>query len=179
MTTLSPAKLKRALEAAQGYLVLEMPDAALRELRGFGDNSDTPLPVFQLRGEALKLRGDYEEAVRSFEKVLPHAEHDMSLLMSMAWCFKRLGRLDKAVQAMKDAYQGSPKEPIVLYNLSCYLSLAGEKDEALSWLGRALRMDSSLRKLIPRETDFDAIRNDPDFQTLMRLSEPKERKASS
>ncbi len=27
--------------------------------------------------------------------------------------------------------------PVVLYNLACYYSLAGEKDNALSWLGRS------------------------------------------
>ncbi len=173
MSQLSPVKLKHALEAAQGYLLLELPDAALRELRLYGENDGMPLTVHQLRGEALKQRGDFEEALQSFDKVLPHVEHDASLLMSMAWCFKRIGRLDQAIQAMKDAYRGSPKEPIVLYNLSCYYSLAGEKEDALSWLGRALRMDASLKKLIACESDFDSIRNDPDFQTLMRLSEPK------
>ncbi|NOX54523.1 MAG: hypothetical protein GXP27_08805, partial [Planctomycetes bacterium] len=42
--------------------------------------------------------------------------------------------------------------------------LAGDKDGALRWLGRALRMDPSLRELIPEETDFDPLRNDPDFR---------------
>ena len=45
-----------------------------------------------------------------------------------------------------------------------YYSLAGDKTQALSWLGRALRMKSSLRSLIADESDFDPLRDDPDFQ---------------
>ena len=72
-----------------------------RELREFVDANETPVAVHQLRGEALRMRGDFEDALKSFQKVLPHVEHDLSLLMGMAWCFKRIGRLDKAIDTMK------------------------------------------------------------------------------
>lgn len=180
---------QRAIEAAQGYLMLELPDAALRRLAIFPAVDDSQpiyeqLPalrpeVEQLRGEACRMKENYEQALKHFEHVLPRTEKNLNLLMSMAWCFKRIGRLDKAIEAMRTAYRGSPKVPVVLYNLACYYSLAGEKEEALSWLARAFRMDSSLRKLVARETDFDAIRHDQDFLYLMQLSEPKESRKPS
>lgn len=164
---------RRAIESAQGYLLLELPDAALRELRFFVASDETPLIVHQLRGEAFRMRCDFEEALRSFEIVLSERSDDSGVLMAMAWCFKRIDRLDQAIESMKRAYQCSPKEAVVLYNLACYYSLAGERDEALSWLGRAIRLDASFRKQVGKETDFDPIRNDPDFQYLMQLTEPK------
>ena len=164
---------QRAIEAAQGYLMLDLPDAALRRLELFQDSA-TPAEVEQLRGEAFRLKEDYECALQHFERVADDSENNLDLQMGKAWCFKRIGRLDKAIESMRAAYRGSPKVAIVLYNLACYFSLAGEKEEALSWLARAFRMDSSLRKLVPRETDFDPIRNDQDFIYLMQLSEPKE-----
>src|SRR5262245_36227491 len=106
----SSAKPHRALESAEGYLLLELPDAALRELREFVDGDEAPGDVRKLRGGALGMRGDFEEAIKSFEKALPHVEHELSVLMGMAWCFKRIGRLDKAIDTMKQAYRGSPKE---------------------------------------------------------------------
>lgn len=164
---------QRAIEAAQGYLMLDLPDAALRRLGLFQD-SETPAEVEQLRGEAFRQKEDYERALQHYERVTDDAEKNLELQMGKAWCFKRIGRLDKAIESMRAAYRGSPKVAIVLYNLACYYSLAGEKEEALSWLARAFRMDGSLRKLVPRETDFDPIRNDQDFIYLMQLSEPKE-----
>ena len=170
---------QRAIEAAQGYLMLDLPDAALRRLGLFTDAAVTPLAVEQLRGEAFRLKEDYERALEHFERIPSDAEHNLDLLMAKAWCFKRLGRLDKAIESMRAAYQGSPKVAIVLYNLACYYSLAGEKEDALSWLARAFRMDALLRKLVPRETDFDSLRNDQDFIYLMQLSEPKESRKTS
>ena len=41
------------------------------------------------------------------------------------------------------------------------------KTQALSWLGRALRMDASYRQLIDDESDFDPLRHDPDFQMIV------------
>jgi hypothetical protein len=56
-----------------------------------------------------------------------------------------------------------------LYNMACYLALDGNREQALSWLGRALRMDKTLCKLVPAETDFDSLKHDPDFQHLLEL----------
>ncbi len=68
---------------------------------------------------------------------------------------------------MKDTYRVHRYEPIVLYNLACYLALAGEKEQALSWLGRSLRIQPSLRKLIPDDSDFDQLRHEPDFRLVV------------
>jgi tetratricopeptide (TPR) repeat protein len=92
--------------------------------------------------------------------------------MGLAWCYKRTDQLAKSIEAMHQAYLAHRSEAIVLYNLSCYYSLAGNKEQALSWLGRALRMRPDLRQLIADETDFDPLRNDSDFQHLIHLSEP-------
>ena len=92
-----------------------------------------------------------------------------SFPMAMAWCYKRTDQLPKAISAMERAYRIAPQESIVLYNLACYWSLAGNKTQCLSWLGRALRMNTVLLDLIATESDFDPLRHDPDFQHLVNL----------
>ena len=164
---------QRAIEAAQGYLMLDLPDAALRRL-GVFPNEAAPIEAEQLRGEAYRQKEEYERALQHFERATVDGERGLDSLMCMAWCFKRVGRLDKAIECLKAANQGSPKVAVVLYNLACYYSLAGEKEEALSWLARAFRLDNSYRKQVAKEPDFDPIRNDQDFVYLMQLSEPKE-----
>lgn len=179
MTEPTDIQKQRAIEAAEGYLMLDLPDAALRRLGLFANADTTPPRVQQLRGEVFRAKQDYERALLHFLHVPEEGEHRLDLLMAKAWCYKRVGRLDKAIESMRAAYHTSPKVPVVLYNLACYFALAGEKDEALSWLGRAFRLDSSLRKLVPTESDFDSIRNDQEFVYLMQLSEPKERRKPS
>jgi tetratricopeptide (TPR) repeat protein len=186
----NPERIRqRKLEAGSGYLELSMPEHALREL----DRIDEPETIWfdfnRLRGEALRALNRFDEALEAYHRALAIEPEDIGVLAGMAWCYKRIGQLPKAIEAMEQAYQAHPKELIVLYNLACYFSLAGEKAQALSWLGRALRMESSLRKQQPEsergllpwgfrelepslreriaeEPDFDPLRNDPDFQYL-------------
>lgn len=163
---------KRLLEAAEGYLELEMPKYALQQINAIDDPDECGFAVFQLRGEALRQQEDYPAALKAFRRALMEKPKNVDVLMGMAWCFKRTGQLQRAINAMQRAYKEAPQEPIVLYNLSCYYSLAGDKEQSLSWLGRALRMRKGLRSLIADETDFDPLRNDPDFQFIAGIKKP-------
>lgn len=157
----------RHLEAARGYLMLELPDLALSELRRVGEPEGIRFEVARLRGEALRQKDEHEAALDAFRAAAEEQPNDLSVLMGMAWCFKRTGRLPRAIECMERAYRACPDEAIVLYNLACYHALAEDKPQALSWLGRAIRMERSLRTLIPEETDFDRLRDDPDFQFIV------------
>jgi tetratricopeptide (TPR) repeat protein len=180
---------QRKLEAACGYLELNMPGHALRELNRIAEPNAIAMDFYRLRGEALRALERFESALEDYSRALIETPDQISALVGMAWCYKRTGQLPRAIATMEQAYRAHPKELIVLYNLACYFSLAGEKAQALSWLGRALRMESSLRKvhaesesglalpfvgqseptlreLIAEEPDFDPLRNDADFQYL-------------
>ncbi|MCH8830005.1 MAG: tetratricopeptide repeat protein [Planctomycetes bacterium] len=159
---------ERRLQAAQGYLTLDMPGHALAELDAIVDPHEAELAVNSLRGEALRQKSEWSAALECFQRAIAETPENVSFLLAIAWCYKRTGQLPRAIEAMERAYQIEPQEAIVLYNLSCYFALAGDKANALSWLGRAIRMDSSLRELIPDESDFDGIRYDPDFQFVTK-----------
>jgi len=164
MTAQADRRRERSLRAAQGYLDLQMPDHALRELKAVRDPECCLFEINQLRAEALRQNNEHDEALAAFQKALDEKPSDLTTLLGMAWCYKRIDQLQRAVATMEEAYQTAPKEPIVIYNLACYFALSGDKTQALSWLGRALRMEGSLRKLIADESDFDSLRHDPDFQ---------------
>jgi len=52
------------------------------------------------------------------------------------------------------------EEPMLLYNLACYESLAGRRNEALAHLGRAFELDASYRTMAAQDPDFAPIRGD-------------------
>lgn len=167
MTTSSITHCQRTLESSEGYLLLGMPEHALRELASIRDWGPYTAEFLRLRGEILRTEKRHNEALEAFKQADELDPDDVSTLLGMAWCLKRLDRLEDAIETMHRAYRASPQEPIVLYNIACYYSLAGEKEQALSWLGRALRMSPDLRELISDETDFDRLRHDPDFQFVV------------
>jgi tetratricopeptide (TPR) repeat protein len=162
---------ERRLEAARGYLFLDMPDHALRELRDIGDPEECVYESNCLRGEALRQKKNFEAALAAFREADRAHPDSLDVLIGIAWCQKRIDRLPEAIATMEHAYAVAPEEPIVLYNLSCYHALAGDKSNALSFLGRAVRMDGSLRRLIPDERDFDSLRQDPHFRLIANPDE--------
>jgi len=53
------------------------------------------------------------------------------------------------------------------YNVACYLALAGETDEAIEYLRKAVELNrEQVMKWLPHDTDLDPIRDDPRFQEL-------------
>lgn len=55
----------------------------------------------------------------------------------------------------------------LFYNLACAESLAGRPDEAIQHLGRSLEMDGQFRGLAANDSDFDPIRETPEFGALV------------
>ena len=160
----------RELAAAEGYITLGMYSHALASLDKIMDPEDAAFELNYQRGDALRHLDRHDEALVAFHRAFDETPDDVDLLMAMAWCYKRTNQLPRAITSMEQAYRLAPKQAVILYNLSCYWSLAGNKTQSLSWLGRALRMDkdNSLRRLIDDESDFDTLRNDPDFQLIVR-----------
>jgi tetratricopeptide (TPR) repeat protein len=62
-----------------------------------------------------------------------------------------------AADAMLEALSAG-EDPLVLYNLACYESLAGRVDDALAHLRRAVELEPSYRDLVVQDPDFEPIR---------------------
>ncbi len=160
-------RCRRRMEVAEGYLLLNLPALAVRELECIRETGRNLVDWHRLYGEALRMDQRHEEALRSLQQVQEVYPDQLDTLLAIAWCYKRVDRLGDAIATMKQAYDAHPRVAVVLYNMACYYALAGDKPLALSWLGRAIRMDPDLRTLIPAETDFDTLRDDPDFQFVI------------
>ena len=157
----------RLLREAEGYLELQMPAYALEALDRIENPGDAAFNVSYLRGMAYREQRDHAKALVEFTKAGELEPDNIALLLAMAWCFKRVDQIPQSIAMLDRAYKIAPKEALILYNLSCYWSLLGNKTQALSWLGRALRLDGSFRDLIADESDFDSLRHDPDFQLVI------------
>ena len=162
----------KLLAAAEGYMILGMFPQALASLDEIDRREQDAFEVNFLRGDVLRHLERHEEALVALHRAFDEKSDDVPLLMAMAWCYKRTNQLPRAITSMEQAYRIAPKTAVILYNLSCYWSLAGNKTQSLSWLGRALRMDRSFRQLIDDETDFDPLRHDPDFQLIVGAVQP-------
>jgi tetratricopeptide (TPR) repeat protein len=77
--------------------------------------------------------------------------------------FLQAGQPERGVDIFLEALERYPGNPNVLYNLACFESLAGRREEALTHLAEAVERDPRTREWAQADADFDAIRNDPRF----------------
>lgn len=162
------------LTQAVGYLELDLPRQALECLAHVSADARRrePFHFHSLSAEALRRLDRHAEAVGHLLEARRDKPGDAGCCLSLGWCAKRSGRLDMAIEALREAERicrmkrDDEMLPLVLYNLSCYLSLAGERESMLDRLAAALELKPDFRNAIPDEPDFDPYRDDPDFQRL-------------
>lgn len=148
-----------------------MAKQALAALTRYGDPADLPGAVSFLRAEALRALDRHDDALAALHHAaerLPQRSTEIGL--ALGWCYKRTGRIELAIAALARVLAREPNNALVLYNLACYWSLAGNGRQSLLFLSRALSLDPTYRDLLDKETDFDNVRSDPDFRALSSVN---------
>lgn len=169
MTGGNRIRLQRILREVEGYLELEMPQTALELLNRIQEPGTFRGQQLYLTGEALRSLERYSDAIAPLEQAADLQPSNLRIWLALGWCQKRVGRLDLAIEALERAEEVAPDEAVVPYNLACYWSLAGKKQQALSYLSRAFAIDPEFRERIHEEPDFDPIRSDPEFRALTEI----------
>ena len=160
-------RIKRQLDEAEGYLMLNLPRRALQILESRADWATMQFEASFLTGEALRALERYREALKPLEVAAALRPGDLGVAIALGWCYKRTHRLAQAIDALERAARHHPDEPLLHYNLACYWSLAGNATKALDELAAALELEPTLRTLIPEESDFDQLRGNPGFEKLI------------
>lgn len=168
MTHLERVRRQQIVRQAEGYLELEMPEHALATLDQFSPEL-APNEAHYLRGEALRMLERYAEAIAPLKRASEEMPSKLYVWLALGWCYKRIGRIDLAIESLEESLEIEPPDAIVYYNLACYWSLAGNKRQALLFLAQAIERDGKYREMVGDEPDFDPIRNDPTFLALTRL----------
>ena len=164
----------RHLEAARGYLALEMPEHALREIRQIGEEGRYVLECLRLKADAYKALFRFEDAVTAYTRTLVEWPDCLPALLGIATCYRRLGQVGRAVAAVEDANRYHPNEPAVLFALARLYMLTGETSRGLGWLGRAVRMCPEVAGWAEADADFACIRQNPYFQLLLEAAKSRQ-----
>jgi tetratricopeptide (TPR) repeat protein len=159
-------RIKRQLGAAEGFLELNLPARALEILEERADWATMQFEASLLTGEALRSLERYREALKPLELAAKIRPGDVAVAIALGWCYKRTHRLAQAIDALERAERHAPDHPLLHFNLACYWSLAANPGKALDELAIALELEPELRSLLADESDFDALRGNPEFERL-------------
>ena len=77
------------------------------------------------------------------------------------------GDYAQAAARGRELLAGDPPYADLFYNVACCESLAGEKDQAIAHLRRAIELSERTRPLLEGDSDLDPIRQDPAFKELL------------
>jgi len=173
------------LKSAEGYLELGsmfedrwsldlplrqvMADSAMYHLNQITDPRGHASTVLYLKGQACRMAERYPEAVDWFDKLIEIEPDNMPALLAVAWCHKRTDNLASSIDTMGQAIACEPDNAIAHYNLACYLALDGQVQLCVNRLTDALKLEPQFRVYITDESDFDPVRDHPDFQMLVSV----------
>ena len=167
MSRIIRGHIKRQLDEAEGYLMLNLPQSALAILERRADWATMQFEASYLMGEALRSLSRYREALKPLEIAAALRPAEVGVAIALGWCYKRTHRLAQAIDALERAGRHNPDAPGLLhYNLACYWSLAGNAAKSVDALAIALDLEPDLRNLIADESDFDQLRGRPEFERL-------------
>ena len=77
------------------------------------------------------------------------------------------GEYAEAADRGRKVLEADPPYANLFYNVACCESLAGQKDEALGHLRRAIELSERARAYAKDDSDFDPIRDEPAFKELV------------
>ena len=109
-THVSRATVRR-LMAAEGYLELDLPDYAMRELDAIGDPGLLEPHAHYLRGRTFVAQRRYEDAIEPLKNAatrLP-APHNRVAWLSLSRCYRRNGQ--NSLADVAEALANTPPEP--------------------------------------------------------------------
>jgi hypothetical protein len=68
---------------------------------------------------------------------------------------------------LEDLIAANPQYPMLVYNLACSESLSGHTADAIDHLRHAVGASEKFRADARKDSDFDPIRDEPSFRTLI------------
>ena len=108
---------------------------------------------------------DHPEPIVELRRLL--GTHLVWDALRRASLFHEPGKYAQGVELLREALGRHGEEPVLLYDLACFESLAGDTDEALAHVARSLELDPQLRPGAAADSDFEALRQDPRFQAAV------------
>ena len=149
-------------------------DDAFAELdQGAAIEPEHPL-IRTFRARLLYYSGEPVKAAEILEKVLEQHPQLDGIRPIYATFLSALGFSDEArAQLTDEVTKTADTDHDVAYWLASAYALEGERDQALKWLRRAVELGNENKPWFRRDKNWDSLRSDPGYQTIVgSLPEP-------
>jgi serine/threonine protein kinase/tetratricopeptide (TPR) repeat protein len=105
--------------------------------------------------------------VKNADEQLSLTPDDVRALYLSANAQVELGEVERGLERAKRAAKIEPNDCMLLYNVGCILSIAGQVEEALAHLERSVTVGNIQRQYFEQDSNLDALRDHPRFKALI------------
>lgn len=121
------------------------------------------------KGITLYHLGKHSESIQYYDRILeidPKNVHALFRKGSALWYVNK--DMDAADNYYDKVLEIDPNFVFALWTKACNQSWRGNKDEALKYLKKAIRVDKHYKKYAQQDAAFKSLRDDPEFISLIR-----------
>ncbi|MCZ8119819.1 MAG: tetratricopeptide repeat protein [Microcystis sp. LE18-22.4A] len=119
------------------------------------------------RGVALGNLGRFEQAIASYDQALEVKPDKHEAWTNRGVALGNLGRLEEAIASWDQAIKINSNYANAYYNKACCYGLQNNVELAIENLQRAINLDVEYQDMAKTDKDFEQIRGDERFQSLL------------
>lgn len=143
--------------AAQGYIELEMPAEALREIEAIPAEDQEREVVLQMRLFVFMRSKNWDEALAVCARLRKSSPECTTGYIHGAFCLHETGRTLEAKQLLLEGPPCLQNEATYHYNLGCYDAVLGNLEEAQRHLRASFEIDKKFREIAKYDPDLKSV----------------------
>lgn len=149
--------IERTLLAAQGYIELEMPEEAIRELDELPSDEQMRTEVLQVRLFIVMRARKWENALGICELLRTVEPGESTGYIHGAFCLHELGKTREAKEMLLAGPASLLRDATYYYNMGCYDAVLGNIEDAQHALEISFQMDGKFREIAKFDPDLKGV----------------------
>lgn len=120
------------------------------------------------KGATYAFQGRYSEGIALIQKSIQLKPDFVYARFNLGLAYELAGNYDKSIEAYKEALKLDDKDIWSYYGIASIYGRKGDVEKAIEWLRPAISLEPEVKAVAREEKDFNPVRNDPRFQTLIK-----------
>jgi serine/threonine-protein kinase len=153
---------------ASAYVSARRYDLAIAQCQRALEIHPNESNLLHALGWAYVYKGQYQKGIDALRKRLALDGEDPDSSPDLAYVDTLIGKKDEARRILNHLLELAKDEPVNPGPIALVYAGLGDRENALTWLEEAYRQHSPMMTWLKVDPRFDAIRDEPRFQQLMR-----------
>lgn len=142
------------MSAAEGYLQLEMPEEAMRELESLPSRARQGVHSLELELATEMMRKHWNRGADLARMLCRLKPTKKSYFLHAAFCLHETGDTLAAKSFLMSGPKSLMKDALFHYNMGCYSAVLDDEVEAKRHLQQAFELDVNLRETAKTDKDL-------------------------